>query len=136
MSLIYNKIARKKPGSNPPQIKYYVTPKTIKLLTLRDIATRVAKNTTMSPQEVELVLNSMVDEMQLVLLSGYSVRLGDWASMHVTVTSEGADTAKLCTPDLVKRVNVRTEFSKEFRGKMNDVDWVAAEDIHTTDPKS
>ena len=89
----------------------------------------------MSPQEVELVLNSFVDEMQRTLLDSYSVRLGDWASFHITATSAGSADAKTCTPDLVKKVNVRVDFTKEFREKMQHAEWVPAQDVHTTDTK-
>lgn len=134
MAIIYNKVARKNPTNK--QIKYYVTVKTIKLATLRDIALQVAEKETLSEHEVEHVLNSFVSTLQRMLLNGYSVRLGDWASMHVTCTSEGAATPKECKPELIKRVNVRTDYSEAFQEKMQKAQWVAAEDLHTTDAKT
>ena len=44
-------------------MKFYVTPKTIKLMKLRDIAKEVAKNETLSPQEVEHVLKPALARM-------------------------------------------------------------------------
>ncbi|MBR4552585.1 MAG: HU family DNA-binding protein [Bacteroidaceae bacterium] len=115
--------------------KFYVVPKMVKLADLRDISKRVAKNTTMSPQEVEMVLNSFVEELQTMLLDSYSVRLGDWASFRVTVNSAGSDTKKDCTPLLIKRVNVRCMFSDEFKERMQHAEWVDAGKVHTTDPQ-
>ena len=69
MAIVFNKVARKSPKDK--SVKYYITPKTIKLVGLRDIAKLVAENTTMSPQEVELVLNSFVNKLQETLLNSY-----------------------------------------------------------------
>ncbi len=133
MAILFNKVPRKAPKSQVA--KFYVVPKMVKLANLRDISKRVAKNTTMSPQEVEMVLNSFVEELQTMLLDSYSVRLGDWASFHVTVNSAGSDTKKDCTPLLIKRVNVRCMFSDEFKERMQHAEWVDAGKVHTTDPQ-
>lgn len=133
MAILFNKVPRKVPKTQVA--KFYVVPKMVKLANLRDIAKRVAKNTTMSPQEVELVLNSFVEELQTMLLDSYSVRLGDWASFRVTVNSAGSDTKKDCTPSLIKRVNVRCMFSDEFKERMQHAEWVDAGKVHTTDPQ-
>lgn len=131
MAIVFNKVARKSPKDK--SVKYYITPKTIKLVGLRDIAKLVAENTTMSPQEVELVLNSFVNKLQETLLNSYSVRLGDWASFHVTCSSKGASTAKDCKPELIKNVRVRCDFTPEFKEKMQKAQWVDAATLHTTD---
>ncbi len=133
MAILFNKVPRKAPKSQVA--KFYVVPKMVKLANLRDISKRVAKNTTMSPQEVEMVLNSFVEELQTMLLDSYSVRLGDWASFRVTVNSAGSDTKKDCTPLLIKRVNVRCMFSDEFKERMQHAEWVDAGKVHTTDPQ-
>lgn len=133
MAILFNKVPRKAPKSQVA--KFYVVPKMVKLADLRDISKRVAKNTTMSPQEVEMVLNSFVEELQTMLLDSYSVRLGDWASFRVTVNSAGSDTKKDCTPLLIKRVNVRCMFSDEFKERMQHAEWVDAGKVHTTDPQ-
>lgn len=133
MAILFNKVPRKTPKSQVA--KFYVVPKMVKLANLRDISKRVAKNTTMSPQEVEMVLNSFVEELQTMLLDSYSVRLGDWASFRVTVNSAGSDTKKDCTPLLIKRVNVRCMFSDEFKERMQHAEWVDAGKVHTTDPQ-
>ena len=131
MAILYNRVLRKSPKNK--SVKYYVTPKSIKLLKLRDIAKEVAKNETLSPQEVEHVLNSFVESLQTMLLNGYSVRLGDWASFHITCSSEGAETMDTCRPSLIKTVRARVDFSKEFRQKLQTAEWVYAGDMHTTD---
>ena len=133
MAILFNKVPRKVPKTQVA--KFYVVPKMVKLANLRDISKRVAKNTTMSPQEVEMVLNSFVEELQTMLLDSYSVRLGDWASFRVTVNSAGSDTKKDCTPLLIKRVNVRCMFSDEFKERMQHAEWVDAGKVHTTDPQ-
>ena len=122
MAILFNKVPKKNPKDKI--VKFYVTPKTIKLMKLRE---------TLSPQEVEHVLNSFVESLQTMLLNGYSVRLGDWASLHVTCTSEGADTMDACTANLVKTVRARVDFSKEFRQKLQTAEWVYAGDMYTTD---
>ena len=133
MAILFNRIPRKHPLTH--HVKYYVMPKTIKLMKLRDIAALVAKNETLSPQEVEHVLNSFVESLEFVLLNGHSVRLGDWASFHVTCTSEGADTEKECTASKIKTVRAQTTYTKEFREKLQKAEWVYAGDVHTTDPE-
>ena len=131
MAILYNRVLRKSPKNK--SVKYYVTPKSIKLLKLRDIAKEVAKNETLSPQEVEHVLNSFVESLQTMLLNGYSVRLGDWASFHITCSSEGAETMDTCRPSLIKTVRALVDFTKEFRQNLQNAEWIYAGDVHTTD---
>ena len=71
--------------------------------------------------------------LQTMLLNGYSVRLGDWASFHITCSSEGAETMDACRPSLIKTVRARVDFTKEFRQNLQNAEWVYAGDVHTTD---
>lgn len=133
MAIVFNKRPKKNPKDQV--IKYYAVPKTIKLMELRDIALQVARKETLSEHEVEHVLNSFVAELQFMLLNGYSVRLGDWASFHVTCTSEGTETPEQCTASTIKRVRTQCRFTPEYADKMQKAEWVYAGDLHTTDAK-
>jgi hypothetical protein len=51
------------------------------------------------------------------------VKLGDWVTFFLTVSSNGCDTAKDVTKDLIKDVKVNCRFSPSFKGEINDIDF-------------
>lgn len=129
MPVIFERIARKKPKRNPSDpdvIKYYASVNTISKVSLHEVASLVADETTLNPKEAEMALVQMGKILLRLLQNGQSVELGDFASFYLTVKSEGAETKEDCTAACIKKVNVNCRFSKKFREDIADTKFVPA----------
>lgn len=131
MSMVFNKISKKNPQTK--EVKFYPMIKLIGRKTEKDLAERLARNTTLSPGEARLAVEEMRQAVLDFLLDGYSVEISDWASFRPTFTAEGADTLEACTAALVKKVYCRVQVSKEFSDALQKAKFVPAGDLHTTD---
>lgn len=125
MAVIYDKVAKKSPQTK--EVKYYASVKTIKLVDEKEVAKLVADETTLNPKEAEMAIAQLQKVVINLLKGGYSVKLGDWASFFLTVTSNGAATPAGVTPALIKQVNVRCRFGKEFKESISKTEFVPAQ---------
>ena len=115
MAIFYNKTLRStNPSDKNAEMKWYPRVKTLSLATEKEVARMIADETTLNPKEAEMALAQMAKVALILLKSGRSVRLGDWASISVTVSAEGADKEEDCGPKNIKRVVPHVKFSKEF----------------------
>ena len=131
MAIVLNRILRKILGSKIS--KFYPTVKIIGHKSEEDLVERMCRDTTLNEREARMALSQVRIALLDFLMDGYSVEFTDWASFRPTVTSNGADTEKECTANLVKRVHCRCTFSKKFMQRLQESKFVFAGDLHTTD---
>ena len=62
--------------------------------------------------------------VQRLLLDGKSVKLGDWGTFNVTLSTEGAERKEDLTAHNVKRVNINFQPSDEMKAAMQKADFV------------
>ena len=144
MAIFYNKTQRSSnPSDKNSEKKWYPRVKTISLASEREIARMIADETTLNPKEAELALAQMAKVALILLKSGRSVRLGDWGSISVTVTAEGASTEEDCGPNKIKKVVPHMKFSKEFLAALQTASFQSVTTLekktkphHTSDDSS
>lgn len=124
MAVIYDKVAKKNPQDK--SVKWYASVKTIKQVDDKEVAKLIADETTLNAKEAEMAIAQLQKVVLQLLKGGYSVKLGDWASFYLTVSSLGADSADLVTANLIKQVNVRCRFGKEFKDSLSKTEFVPA----------
>lgn len=114
------------PGDAESQKKWYPVPKSTRQVGEREMAVLIADETTLNPKEAEMALAQMSKIAKRMLLEGCTVKLGDWATIHVTLTATGADTEEECTGAKIKRVNPRCIFDKEFKRDLQRAEFKTA----------
>ncbi|MBP3774534.1 MAG: DNA-binding protein [Bacteroidaceae bacterium] len=129
MAIIYVKQQKKNPRNG--SVKYHPIVKSIRLVGEKEVARLLSDETTLNPKEAELALAQLEKVVIRLLKGGYSVKMGEWASFHTTVTSRGADTPKECNATQVKRVRVQCRFSRPFLREMQDTDFKLADELLT-----
>jgi len=82
--------------------------------TLRQLAKRIAEIFTVSSIDTLAVLESLLTVIPSYLLDGKIVRLGDFGSFRLTVSSEGADTEGNFSKDLIKSANLNFRPGKQI----------------------
>ncbi|MBR1732273.1 MAG: DNA-binding protein [Alloprevotella sp.] len=124
MSVIYDVIPRKSPKDK--SVRYYASVNTIEKVGQHEVAELIADETTLNAKEAEMALAQLGKILKRLLQDGRSVELGDWASFHLTVNSNGSSTAKECTAANIKKVNVQCRFADKFREEMQHTKFVPA----------
>lgn len=100
--------------------------KTIKQVDDKEVARLIADETTLNPHEALMAIAQLEKVMLQLLKGGYSVKLGDWASFFLTASSEGVERPEDVTANLIKQVNVRCRFGKEFKDNLSKTEFVPA----------
>ena len=95
-------IERRKPGTKTGPGKFYASPVNVGKKTLRDIAHDIAGRSSLTRGDIENVLSNFMDCLPHYLLDGFSVQLGEFGTMHLTLSSEGAATEKAFKTEKIK----------------------------------
>ena len=121
MAIFYNKQPRKDPFHDG-QVKYYPIAKATSQADELEVAELMCSETTMNPHEALLAIALLRKAVLRLLKEGRSVRLGDWASFHATLASDGADSPEECTWRSVKAVRAHCLFSRKFLHELQQVE--------------
>ena len=95
-------IERRKPGTKTGPGKFYASPVNVGKKTLRDIAHDIAGRSSLTRGDIENVLVNFMDCLPHYLRDGFSVQLGDFGTMRLTLSSEGAATEKAFKTETIK----------------------------------
>ena len=102
-------IERRKPGTKTGPGKFYASPVNVGKKTLRDIAHDIAGRSSLTRGDIENVLANFMDCLPHYLRDGFSVQLGEFGTMRLTLSSEGAATEKAFKTETIKpRVELKT----------------------------
>lgn len=92
-------------------------------ITLKEVASRIAKRSTMHAADIKAVLSALEQTVGDALTSGHSVRLGDLGSFRLTCNaSKGADAPELVTTKQVSKFSVRFTPSGAMQQKLGCAD--------------
>ena len=95
-------IERRKPGTKTGPGKFYASPVNVGKKTLRDIARDIAERSSLTRGDIENVLANFMDCLPHYLRDGFSVQLGEFGTMRLTLSSEGAATEKAFKIETIK----------------------------------
>ena len=103
MAITYVLTQKGNPGNPTAPKKFHAQAKGRNELTFRQLSKEIAEgSTTVSDSDVMAVLNDLIKVLKRHLSNGEIVRLGDFGSFQVAITSEGADTEAKFNPSLIK----------------------------------
>ncbi len=103
--------------------KYYAMAKSTKEETTRELATEISKRTGLSVSDVMASLEAFIDLIPERLIQGYIVRLGDFGSFNITLSSEGAATADKFTTAMIKGNNLNFRPGKIVEKVLSTADY-------------
>ena len=95
-------IERRKPGTKTGPGKFYASPVNVGKKNLRDIAHDIAGRSSLTRGDIENVLSNFIDCLPHYLRDGFSVQLGEFGTMRLTLSSEGAATEKGFKTETIK----------------------------------
>jgi predicted histone-like DNA-binding protein len=104
MAIFFRTHQRRNPLEPTAPQKWYGAVKSIGSYSLYKLATRIARESTISEADVYAVLTSFIAMVPQVLDDGYIVNLGEFGSFRVTISSQGAETeAEYTVSNIEKR---------------------------------
>ena len=96
------KMVQRKNPQKKSEVKYYASPVNAGKKTLRDIAHDIAGRSSLTRGDIENVLSNFMDCLPHYLRDGFSVQLGEFGTMRLTLSSEGAETEKAFKTEKIK----------------------------------
>ena len=84
------------------EVKYYASPVNAGKKTLRDIAKDIAGRSSLTRGDIENVLTNFMECLPSYLRDGFSVQLGEFGTVRLTISSEGAADEKSFKTETIK----------------------------------
>ncbi|MBP3551920.1 MAG: HU family DNA-binding protein [Bacteroidaceae bacterium] len=134
MAIILKKTQRVKPGTSKENMesapkKWYPVQHTLQLMDENAVAAEVADETTLNPAEALMAIRQLRKVVLRALLDGKSVKLGDWGTFQVRLSTEGADTKETLTAGNVKQVRINFQPGSEMKAALQKATFVWGESI-------
>ena len=103
--------------------KFYAVTQYNGYLSLRDIATWISRESTVSLMDTMAVLEGLLQVMPDFLLDGKIIKLGEFGSFRVSISSGGADTEEDFDQSYIRRINIRFRPGKELQKLLSNVEY-------------
>ena len=123
MAVQYSIIQRIKPGDPAAPRKFYAIAKSTGEVTLRELAENISDISTVSSIDTLAVLESLITVLPRQLLSGKIVRLGDFGTFRLNLSSEGAETEEAFNKSNIKKVKLNFRPGKIISTELKTVDY-------------
>lgn len=124
MSILVRAIQRVNPKDIKGTRKWYPIQSTTKMVTEDEVAQLIADEVTLNPMEAAMALRQLRKVMLRLLLDGKSVRLGDWGTFNITLSTAGSGEKKELTARNIKRVNIKFQPGNELKIALQKADFV------------
>jgi len=109
--------------------KYYAFAKNQGMLSPRQLAKIISRESTVSMMDTMAVLEGLMQVIPDKLIEGKMVSLGAIGSFRVTISSRGAESLDDFKVNLIKGLNLKFRPGEEFRDRLNTVKFKKADGI-------
>ena len=116
MAVKYTLAERPNPADRNAPKKWYATAKADGELTFKDLSKEISQgSTTVSDTDVMAVLNDLIKVLGRNLANGKIVRLGDFGSFQIAISSEGAETETAFHSSMIKNPKIQFRPGKDLK---------------------
>ena len=126
MAVKYSLMQRIKPGDSTAPRKFYAVSQNSGELTLRELANYISQISTVSSIDTLAVLESLLQVIPQNLANGQIIRLGDFGSFYLTISSEGADTEEDFSKSMIKKAKLNFRPGKLIKNSLKTMDFEKA----------
>lgn len=118
MAILVKPIQRINPQDKDAEKKWYVTQVTSAQVDETQVAMEIAEETTLNPSEGMMAIRQFRKIVLRHLLAGESVKLGNWGSFSVTISSIGVAKKEEVNANNIKSVNLNFQPDDEFKADL------------------
>jgi len=115
MSIKYKVVARQNPSDRTVPAKYYAQAVSTGKTALRPLSKRISQISTVSTIDTLATLEAFLQVVPEEIAEGRIVKLGDFGSFGLTLSSEGVDAEADFTTARIKKYTVRFRPGKLFK---------------------
>jgi len=119
MAILVKPVQRVNPSNPTEAKKWYVSQVTTAQVDETTVAMDLADETTLNASEAMMAIRQLRKILLRRLLGGESVKLGNWGSFSVTLSSTGSATKDLVTAKNIKSVNLNFQPDEQFKADLN-----------------
>ena len=116
------KLIEKANPSDRKSVKLYASAINAGKKDIRAIAKDIAGRSSLTRGDIENVLSNFLDELPKYLNDGYNVQLGEFGTMRISLSSEGAETAKKFRTETIKPKIIFTP-GTELKAEMEKISY-------------
>ncbi len=124
MPIKFKSIEKAQPGiTGGGERKFYATKVSSGDIQLRELAKDISTISTVSTADVMAVLEALLETMPKYLADGKTIRLGDFGSFNIGISSRGESDAKSVTAHSITKNKMRFTPGKELRNTLSTVSY-------------
>lgn len=79
------------PADRSKPAKWYAIPVNLGRKDIKSLSRHISGTLSLTRGETENVINAFLDELPVLLMDGFSVQLGDFGTMRLSLSSEGTE---------------------------------------------
>lgn len=115
MAILIKPVQRVNPQRTTDPMRWYVTQVTTAQVDETQVAMDLADETTLNPSEAMMAIRQLRKILLRRLLGGESVKLGNWGSFSVTLSSTPSDKKEDLTARNIRSVNLNFQPDEAFK---------------------
>lgn len=119
-------IAKANPRDTKAAKKFYAIAKSAGEISLRDLSNQISKRSTLSNADVMAVLESLLEVIPERIAQGDIVRLGDFGSFSLSISSEGSEKAEEVTANNIRGNSLNFRPGKEIQKVLDTLTYAKA----------
>jgi len=123
MALKYKLVQKGNPSDPAAPKKYYANAANAGNVTLRELANEIAEISTVGHADTVAVIESLLQLIPRHVTAGKIVRLGDFGSFGVRLSTEGAETEAAFNAKLIKHLKMYFRPGSEVKKVLNTVKY-------------
>jgi predicted histone-like DNA-binding protein len=106
--------------------KWYASAVNVGKFTIKDFAKEIAGRSSLTRGDIENVLNNFLDELPTFLKVGMSIKLGEFGTVRLTLSSEGTELPEDFNASKIKNVKVVFTPSADLKKQLEDITFEEA----------
>ena len=123
MAIKYKLVQKVNPAKPTDPKKFYANLVTRGEVSLRELAKEIATISTVSSPDVMAVIESLLQVIPKHLAQAEIVRLGEFGSYSVRISSEGADSEQSFNSSIIKGLNLNFRPGKEVEHVLQNITY-------------
>ena len=124
MPILIKPIQRVDPSKPTEAKKWHIVQTTTRQVDETEVAMELSDETTLNASEAMMAIRQLRKIVLRHLKAGESVKLGNWGSFNVTLSTQGAETKEALTANNIKAVNVNFQPDDAFKTEMQKAQFV------------
>ncbi len=121
----YKVVERNNP-QKPAETKQYANPVNAGKMTIKDFAGEISGRSSLTRGDIENVLSNFLDELPTFLKLGLSVKLGEFGTLRLSLSSEGVPVGEKFDVSKIKGARVIFTPGTELKDSLRDISFEEA----------